>query len=369
MKNDTRLYESYPDVLDAARPDPTSTRLIGSLDALFQAEDPPARLRLTIDQLAQGTASANQGRELTERAWHLPLWPVRRVPSDGGTAPSDGQVPPQKSLLQWSSRARPRMWLAAAGAIIAIAISLYLWTNQASTVSAQEILQNARAAANSPLPADLHSFFAVSRSINRPERGIIRGLTGDEQFVNESKRWYQSPDQWRGESTGILIDPAGKEIPGWAWDMISLSDGTDIWNYDVVKKEVVIARSPSRPSGPGSLAPFGQVNDFDQWLGLAGTCFNPKLTGSAIVAGQTTYVIDLGVSQCRSAYTSEVNSRFTVWVDKGTFFILKQEQSTDMGQVIRLWEVTQIQYNVTIDPAQFAFTPPLGVSVTDLRPK
>jgi hypothetical protein len=57
-------------------------------------------------------------------------------------------------------------------------------------------------------------------------------------------------------------------------------------------------------------------------------------------------------------------------VDKDTFFVLKVVQfgGTD-AKVLSTTEVTSVNYNVPIDPAQFTFTPPADAQVGDFRPK
>ena len=95
-----------------------------------------------------------------------------------------------------------------------------------------------------------------------------------------------------------------------------------------------------------------------------------KVTGKATIAGRATYVIDLGPTKCPSASVPEMNGRLVVWIDQETFFVLKQEQHRLADdQIFTMHEVTQIQYNVSIDPAEFTFTPPAGATVADYRPK
>ncbi len=263
---------------------------------------------------------------------------------------------------QWFSRPWSRVGLAAAAIVISVAVSLYAWASQPPTVSAQEIVEKARAAINSPLSNGTQSIIMSGTNTSRREKGVVAGLTGDELFVNETKFWYQFPRRWRVEATGKVLDEQGEEIPNRAWHMVSLSDGVVMWNFDAIKNAAVMS---SAPSDPGNFSPYGAANDMANWNHLAGTCFDPKVTGTANIAGRATYVIDLEPTKCPSASAAELNSRWFIWVDRETFFILKQEQRSLTGnEIVYGSQVTEVQYNVPIDPAEFNFTPPPGASVT-----
>lgn len=348
------LEQFFDDLIQ--NPD-TPTPITGELDS----ETIAWMRRIVVEEQGQMPSSEDES-QAQARVWARVL----------ANAPTKSTV--NRYALRWPgprlfSRTWLRVGLLAAGILVAVVVGLYVWASQPVPVNAQEIIEKAQITANSPISSGVQSFIISGISTSRPEKGVVAGLTGNEQLVNETKMWYQAPNHWRGESIGKILDAEGREIPGRAWHVVSLSNGSDMWNYDVLKNTVVINSAPSTPSGPGSLSPFGEVS-MDRLLQLASTCFDPKVTGSASIAGRATYIIDLGPTKCPSASAPEVNGRLVVWIDKETFFVLKQEQhSTEDDKIITTREVTQIQYNVPIDPAQFTFTPPAGATVADNRPK
>jgi hypothetical protein len=53
----------------------------------------------------------------------------------------------------------------------------------------------------------------------------------------------------------------------------------------------------------------------------------------------------------------------TVWLDKQTFLPLKWEVRDGSGAISERSEVTSVEFNVSIPPSTFEFTPPAGVPV------
>jgi len=264
--------------------------------------------------------------------------------------------------------------LAVAALLIAALVGAYFWATQPPPVSAQEIIRKAQATANSLDASGIHSFAMTETMTSRPvnERvNKMEGFSGNETIRSETRRWYEAPNRWRTESSGAVIAPGGRELPGRSWQQMSISDGRSIWDYDAVNNFVTInAYSPDR-GGKGGISPFGGgVNGLNALLQQASTCYAPRLQGSETIAGRLTHVIDLGATKCPSASAPEMNGRQVIWVDKETFFVLKSVlYSPTDDQPVVTNEVTSIQYNIALDPALFTFTPPPGAKVQDFRPK
>lgn len=73
------------------------------------------------------------------------------------------------------------------------------------------------------------------------------------------------------------------------------------------------------------------------------------------------YVVDLGPTLRPSAASApEANGRELIWVDKNTFFVLKHGTVQHAGRPTAAArdEVTEVQYNPTLDAALFTFIPP-----------
>lgn len=267
----------------------------------------------------------------------------------------------------------PLAGLAAAAVLVLAFAGLVTGVVRPQTVSAQEVLDKARAASADTAAGGVRSFVLTEVTRSRPtaRRKAESGYTGEEQLRTESTQWYAAPDRWRVETTGTVTRPDGQELADGAWRLVNVSDGTDRWHYDPLHKSGQVQRLDPGMDGKGGVARFGQdASDLDTVLERASTCGTPALRGTETVAGRSAYVIDLGASKCPSASAPELNGPSTIWVDKETFFVLKvvQYSGTD-GQLLSTTEVTSIQYNVPIDPARFTFTPPADAKVQDSRPK
>ena len=152
---------------------------------------------------------------------------------------------------------------------------------------------------------------------------------------------------------------------------LEVSDGKDLWNYNQTNNVITVDPLDPRTNGQGMISLFGQnVETLQEMLQQARNCFAPIITGSAAIAGRDAYIVDLGATRCGTASGPEMQGRTMIWVDKGTFFVLKIEQhSTTDDKVIVTSQVTGVQYNLSVDPAQFTFVPPAGATLVDNRPK
>ena len=251
------------------------------------------------------------------------------------------------------------------------ALGIYLLVLRPEPVSAQAIIQKAQAAATSPVAGGVRTFVLSGTWQAQPTNArmnAVSGYQGDEQITGETKRWFQAPDRWRSESQVKILSPDGTKVGGYT--SIEASDGKDVWQYDPGQNSVTVNRFEPAMNGKGDVSFFGEgVDNLSALFRQASTCYDPSVTGSATVAGRPVYVVDLDPTKCPSASSPEANGRQVIWVDKDTFFVLKQEQySTDGKKLIIQSEVTSIEYNVQVDPALFTFKPPAGAKVLDGRP-
>lgn len=76
MKSETYMYTRYSDLLEAEA-EPKLTRVVNTLDALYQADDPSPDLRLAITQLGETSTLDDQLPTASERRWQPQTWPVR----------------------------------------------------------------------------------------------------------------------------------------------------------------------------------------------------------------------------------------------------------------------------------------------------
>ena len=272
----------------------------------------------------------------------------------------------------WNIRWRWAAGLAGVAIVLIASLALATWLNRPQPVSAQEIMQKAQTSMQSPAASGLQSYVITETQRMTPLNPRVAaygGGEGEQTVQIETRRWYAAPNRGRTELQMTTLAPDGKVVD--SSSSVQVSDGTDLWLYSPTDSYVTIYTLDAGANGKDSLALFGNglmnLNDLFQ---STSTCYNAKVAGDATVAGRAAYVIDLGPSLCPSASAPEMNGKLMIWVDKETFFVLKQEQYSIQGDtVIMSSEVQQVQYNVAIDPARFTFTPPSGLQVQDYRPK
>lgn len=269
-------------------------------------------------------------------------------------------------LLPWAAG------FAALVLLLAGALILATWLSQPQPVSAQEIIQKAQASLESPSAGGIQSY--VLSEIQHmvpfnPRVAAFGGAEGQQAIQSQSQRWYTAPNRWRDEYRVTTLTADGKLTNTTSYTTVS--DGAALWQYSPNDGVLTVNPLDTGASGAGSMASYGvDVQNLDDLFQRASTCYSAKVTGDALVAGRATYVIDMGPSLCPSADAPEMNGKLMIWVDKETFFVLKQEQySTQGNMLIMTSEVLQVQYNVSIDTARFTFMPPAGAQVYDLRPK
>jgi outer membrane lipoprotein-sorting protein len=208
---------------------------------------------------------------------------------------------------------------------------------------------------------------------------------GDSQWQpgGEIHHWYQGPGRWRREEidTGKLPGP-------YYW--FTLGDGIDVWSFDgpynPAQQEMRrlsvyhwfldrypwfgegldrlydrVAQNVEQDAGYTGVPP----SSLDELLAELDRCYTPRLTGTDVVAGRSTYVIDLGLLACEHTWVSGYRM---LWVDQGTLLALKQTVTDEAGNISQV-EATQVQYDVPLDPALFTFMPPPDVPLQDARPR
>ena len=283
-----------------------------------------------------------------------------------------GQQKPAHRPLFQGLRWRWAFGFASLVVLLVAALALTTWLRKPQPANAQEIIQKAQASLQSPAANGVQSYVLSETQRSVPLNPRVSGLSAAERTQAtqvQMQRWFQAPNRWRDEYTITTLDAQGKVLNSASFTLVS--DGSDVWQYSATDGSVTINRQEAGMSGMAGLAPFGEnVQNLADLFQRASTCYHAQVSGEARVAGREAYVIDMGPSLCPSASAPEMNGRLTLWVDKETYFVLKQEQlSTQGSMVVQSSEVQHVQYNATIDTDQFTFSPPAGVQVQDMRPK
>lgn len=243
--------------------------------------------------------------------------------------------------------------LPAMAVILAGIIGLHLWMSQPQLVDAQVILDGAQNAQASPSNSGIRTFTLTQKIDERSSSG---------EFHAETRRWYQDPGQWRVESRWTGAEPEDEGM------RTVVSDGTSEWIQQ--GDSVIISQATQQPV-TDDLAPWGrEISGLTDVLNQVDDLYSsPRLQGEETIAGRPAYVLDLGLPNRFSNSAPDLNNgRRVIWVDKETFFLLKAVQySPTDGSTTGVMEVTQVQYNIPIEPGVFSFTPPPGARVDDLR--
>jgi outer membrane lipoprotein-sorting protein len=260
---------------------------------------------------------------------------------------------------------RSRRWPAAglAAAAIAAAVILFLFVTQPPAVNAQEIVEKAKEAVNSPAANGI-------QSLELHETSTLQNANG-ETVRTTAARWFRAPNHWREEIQSTVTGSNGEDLPDRASNSLSITDGTDVWYFDQNLNVVTINPLPSNMSGQTNITDFGpQPDSLKSLLMQASSCFEPRVQGTDTIAGREAYIVDLGVMKCAGPGTGETSGRSVIWVDKEMFFVLKHVQySSSGGEPLATTEVTSIRYNPSLDAKLFNFVPAPSTTVQDFRPK
>jgi outer membrane lipoprotein-sorting protein len=283
----------------------------------------------------------------------IDLWPHLRCKVDS------------RARRHWTAE-RWALTAAAVAVLLMLSLGLLVTLTWPRTVSAETILDRATA------PAGVQTYHLLMRhqsSANTAQTDV-------------TEVWFDGSDRQR--TTQRTSDTTGA--------VVSIQDvifnGRDTWivSTDAHGQTRAIHTVGTDWNKP-AVAPTTQ-GDLTQLLERYGDrqCVALHLqTGSATVAGQRSYVLDVarkvdgcGVNPVASPVAVEArttgqlqSSRLdrdmrhaTVWVDQQTFLPLKTEVLDEGGAVVERSEVTSIAYNAAIDPGAFTYTPPAGVSVS-----
>lgn len=295
---------------------------------------------------------------------------------------------------------------AAAGALSLFAISLAApLGGQPPEVSAREILEKVQAASNNPLLAGVKSFHLTATSTSTRRNGNVAAVTTEQWFVEPNKmrtetrtkqsdgstalsgfvhdgskvRQYSSGNGREAAVVGVVGAPVGapfgkEPLPDHPAGSPPLSPG-GAQPFDPSAKPAgpVVMRPPDgKPAGevPGKpepadilvigrdrAAPPDRQSDGGRVV-IARTCPEPQRRGEATVAGRPVFVVEADMSQCApEGAPDELLGRHVRWVDQKTFLPLKMEMYDRSGTLVDRYEVTSIEYDVSIPDSIFTQLP------------
>ncbi|HEV8639078.1 MAG TPA: hypothetical protein VG370_33140, partial [Chloroflexota bacterium] len=285
-----------------------------------------------------------------------------------GRAPRAARRWPTLQFVNAARRWWPLADFATAAALLVALVGVAYWISRPQPVSAQEILDKAQAAAADVSAAGVRSFALVEVMV---ARGPWTAASPSGEAGSVGHVWFKAPNRWRYEVTS----PPGAGQGSGSVQRVTVADGETIWSYDSARNRLQIAAGALGGPGKGGPSLHGDLDgqdarSLDGVLKQARTCYDPVVAGEETVAGRRAYVVKMGATTCPSASGSEMNGPRTVWVDKETFFVLKNEIRDLAGkQVTYTEEVTSIRYNVDLPDDRFTYSAPPGATVRDNRPK
>jgi len=132
---------------------------------------------------------------------------------------------------------------------------------------------------------------------------------------------------------------------------ILVTDGTTVWSFSPVNKQVLIDRYKETPD---SFTP-------EQFLLNLPSNYYATLLQPETGAEKTVIILKLVPKDDQSFIKS-----MKVWVDEGSW-VVKKVEMLDVNDTEKTYTVQEIKINTNLRDTTFVFTPPLGTEVVDLR--
>jgi outer membrane lipoprotein-sorting protein len=305
--------------------------------------------------------------------------------------------------------------LAAGAAGALLAASLLGPIGGAPEASASEILDLSEARAANPVLAGIKSFHLTATSWGAERPGVAGNVT--------TEQWFVAPDKMRTETrakdadgksivSGLLS--SGSTLKQYATAGANGKTPIGLFMAPIGQKPGGdSAALPAPPPGTGATPPAGAVTRASKpgaGSGEAGVAVNtgqpgpangerdvmyiavrepvpngdgkpkdgethtirigpgcpePKRTGEEVIAGRQTFKIEHDMSTCLpSDAPAKIPARTVSWVDKATYLPLKLEGYDKTGALVDRYEVSAIEYDITIPDSVFSNLPE-GVTVED----
>jgi hypothetical protein len=307
---------------------------------------------------------------------------------------------------------RSLLGLAAATALALTAASLSLPLVGTSEVSAREILEKAQASSENPVLAGVKSFHLTAKMWHAGDpKGLASGAQADthpgpRELTTE--QWFVAPDRMRTETR--TQDANGKPVlsgfimNGGDAKQYSTTGAADVFMISFFAAPVgakpglgpqtaAIGSGPP-PGTPGTSATgaAGSVHvdrrevtdgkdstvvfavrkgeakpgeEPHEVVFTSENCPEPRRTGEGTVAGRAVFVVENDFSTCMPANApDEIRGKHVRWVDQKTYLPLKMESYDNKGALMDRYEVTSIEYDLSIPEKTFTEIPD-GTSVRE----
>lgn len=252
----------------------------------------------------------------------------------------------------WSAlpRLTPRRATLAAASLGALALAVVALTNPfaggPSPADAQAILERAQTAAASPA-ASYHL-----RATSQQADGTTSSIESWSRGPN-----YKTEEVTRNAAGAVVRRSGGGSTPTQAWKWFEQNGQTHASIFTI----------PEGKAGAGASGGKLEAITLDGLIAALGQrgCGTAERQGDATVAGRPAYVVAVTFGACAGAKPGALGpgSRTVTAVDRETFLLLRNETADPAGRLVSRYEVTSIEYNVSIPDSVFTYTPPPGAIV------
>ncbi|MCR4438394.1 MAG: outer membrane lipoprotein carrier protein LolA [bacterium] len=186
-------------------------------------------------------------------------------------------------------------------------------------------------------------------------QAVVRKVRATFESLKSMRARFTQIFEWKlvGESqktSGSLAAAKGDCYRIETDDQLIVTDGKTVWNYSKANKQVIIDEL-----GKTADAPLMR----DLMLRYA-EGYTAVLKGQEAIGGSDCYVVELRPKG------EEFITAVTLWVD-GKLWIPLRVRQMDVNDNVNLYELQDVELNVTLAGSLFTFQPPAEAEVIDMR--
>jgi len=256
-------------------------------------------------------------------------------------------------------------------------------------VDAQTVWEKTVSATLDPLAAGVRSYHV---------KRVISSVSNGQKIENIIEKWLQLPNLVRKETTVMVNGTAT------SYQAMGI-DGRDQWSIEHSQylnngKNLAVVGAAGSPDDQQTRVRGQMLDDFPRLVQPASTtsrslppspvipsvpqseddllqhtaaCYHPTMQGEGTIAGRKAFILDLGSAICPppGAPPAIKEVLHTLWIDKETFFVLKDVAKSPAGETITTSEVASIEFNIAISQPTFSFDPShiQDAIIDDVRPQ
>ena len=287
------------------------------------------------------------------------------------------------------TRRKALLGMAAAAVGILAAASMSLPMGRPPEVSAAEILEKAQSLAENPFLAEVKSFHLTAKST-----GKLR--PGGDSSARTVEQWFAAPDRMRMETrfqapdgsavvNGVVDDGTrhrfystpGAEQYGMVGFLVMPAPARRVEGEPgrgAAKVDADVVWVSKAPGPDGAIKPSAPPEKKEMVASMR--CPEPKRKGEGSVAGRAVYIVEADMSACTVLTGADklddkdgdlpgLGGRHTAWIDKETFLPLKMEDYAKDGKLVHSYEVSAVEYDVSVPDAVFVDIPPKGTVINE----